>query len=112
MLLGSIAATAVDVQAISDIPAGNLQVVLGKIYGKAEYAANGVGEAIYKADQANTRLNSVEGIAADASSTAYNAKGQLDGYVAPKVGQLDSEMTQVFAELGLTRSGATATAAE
>ncbi len=108
-LLGLIAATAVDVQAVADIPAGNLQVVLGKIYGKAQYAADGVGEAIYKADQANTRLDSVEGVASDASSIAYGAKGQLDNYVAPKVGQLDSEMNQVFAELGLTRASSTPT---
>lgn len=36
-------ATAVDVAAISDLPAGNLQDTLGAIYGKAEYAATAAG---------------------------------------------------------------------
>lgn len=54
-------ATAVDVAAISDIPAGNLQDVLGQIYGKAEWAAGEVGSALYKADAAQAKADSLEG---------------------------------------------------
>lgn len=39
-----VAAVDVTVAAIDDIPAGNLQVVLGTIYGKAQYAADTVGQ--------------------------------------------------------------------
>lgn len=109
-------ATGIDVAIIADIPANNLQAVLGTIYGKAVYAANGVGEAIYKADQANGRLDvvegslgtvssvafganskvdtliprvdAVEGVAADASSTAYAAQGTAE-YAAGAAGFLD-----------------------
>lgn len=104
MLLGMIAATAVDVAAVGDIPAGNLQAVLGAVVGKAQYAADTAGSAEYKADQATLRLDAVEGKATDASTVAYEAKGQLDGYVAPRVGKMDAEMTQVFTALGMTRS--------
>lgn len=54
-------ATAVDVAAIDDLAATNLQDVLGQIYGKAKYAADGVGSAIYKADQAQAKADTLEG---------------------------------------------------
>ena len=96
-------ATAVDVAALGSapnvIPAGNLQAVLGSIYGKAVYAADGVGEAIYKADQANTRLDTLEGTAADASTTAYAAKGTAD-YAASQVGFLDYHLRQIATLVG------------
>ena len=125
----TLAATAVDVATISDIPAANLQSVLGTIYGKAVYAANGVGEAIYKADQANGRLDvvegslatvssvayqanskvdsltprvdAVEGVAADASSTAYAAQGTAD-YAAGAAGFLDYHVRQIAALVSYT----------
>ncbi|WP_313453377.1 hypothetical protein [Stutzerimonas nitrititolerans] len=99
-------ASGIDVGQIGDIPAGTLPSVLGTIYGKAQYAAESVGAAIYKADQANARIDAlegtvgyaasvggeavfrlneltprvdaVEGVAADASSTAYAAMGTAD----------------------------------
>lgn len=117
-------ASGVDVGVIADIPAANLQSVLGTIYGKSVYAANGVGEAIYKADQANGRLDvvegslstaasvafsanykidalvprvdAVEGVAADASATAYSAKGTAD-YVAGLAGFLDFHLREIAA---------------
>lgn len=124
-----LAATGVDVAAISDISAANLQSVLGTIYGKAVYAANGVGEAIYKADQANGRLDvvegslatvssvayqanskadtltprvdAVEGVAADASSTAYAAQGTAD-YAAGAAGFLDYHVRAIAALVSYT----------
>lgn len=54
-------ATAVDVASISDLPADNLQNILGQIYGKAEYAANAAGSAEYKADQAQAKADTLAG---------------------------------------------------
>ncbi|MBK3745449.1 hypothetical protein G3A39_40505 [Paraburkholderia aspalathi] len=99
-----VAATTITTAAIDDIPAGNVQGVLGTVYGKAQYAANNVGAALYDANLAKDIGNAAQGIATDASGVAYAAKGQLDNYVAPLVGKLDSEMSQIFTELGLTRS--------
>lgn len=124
-----LAATGVDVAAISDIAAGNLQSVLGTIYGKAQYAADAVGAAAYNATQANTRLDvvegslatvssvayqanskvdtltprvdAVEGVAADASSTAYAAKGTAD-YAAGAAGFLDYHLRQIAALVSYT----------
>lgn len=87
-----------------EIPAGNVQNVLGAVYGKAQYAANNVGKALYDADLAKSLANDAQGTATDASSVAYAAKGELDNYVKPLVGKLDGEMSQIFTELGLTRS--------
>jgi hypothetical protein len=87
-----------------EIPAGNVQGVLATVYGKAQYAANNLGKALYDADLAKTLANAAQGTANDASSVAYACKGELDNYVKPLVGKLDSEMAQVFTELGLTRS--------
>lgn len=56
-----VAATAVDVAAVDDLAADNLQVVLGQIYGKAKYAADGVGSAIYKAEAAQAKADTLEG---------------------------------------------------
>lgn len=63
-------ATAVDVAVIADIPANNLQVVLGTIYGKAVYAADNVGAALYDADYAKTLANNAQGTATWAGDTA------------------------------------------
>lgn len=38
-----VAATAVEVAAFEDVPAGDLQTVLGTVYGKAVWAAEAVG---------------------------------------------------------------------
>ncbi len=54
-------ATAVDVASIDDLPASDLQDILGQIYGKAQYAANEVGAAIYKAEAAQTKADQLEG---------------------------------------------------
>lgn len=56
-----VAATAVDVAAIDDLPADNLQNILGSIYGKAQYAASAAGAAEYKADQAQAKADTLEG---------------------------------------------------
>ena len=87
-----------------EIPAGNVQGALASVYGKAQYAANNVGAALYDANLAKNLANAAQGTATDASNVAYAAKGQLDSYVAPLVGKLDSEMSQIFTELGLIRS--------
>lgn len=93
-----VAAVAVDVAAIGTgvdlIPAGNLQDVLSTIYGKAVYAANGVGEAIYKADQANGRLDVVEGTAAYAVTAAGEAKGQSQ-WAADKISAIHYHVQQI-----------------
>lgn len=109
-------ASGIDVSAFSDVAAANLQAVLGTVYGKAQYAADAVGSAIYKADQANARIDAlegtvgyaastggeaiyrlneltprveaVEGVAADASAVAYAAQGTAD-FAASLAGFLD-----------------------
>lgn len=88
-----VAATTVTVAAVDDIPANNLQVVLGSIYGKAQYAANEVGAATYKADQANSRLDSAEG------TIQYAADG---------VGTLDYHLRQIADLVGYTMPAAVA----
>ncbi len=97
-------ATAVTVAQVADIPAGNLQNVLGAIYGKAVYAADNVGAALYKADQAQAKADEVAGQAQYAADTAGATAGTVDNYVAPLTGKMNAEMDQVFAALGLTRS--------
>jgi hypothetical protein len=97
-------AVAVNVPAIADIPAGDLVQTLGTVYGKAVYAADNVGAALYKADQAQAKADEVEGKAQYAADTAGATAGTVDNYVAPLVGKMDSEMNQVFAALGLTRA--------
>jgi len=82
-----VAATAVDVAAIDDIPAGNLQVVLGKIYGKAQWAADTVGQ--------------VGGTAQWAADTAGAAQGTAQ-YAADNVGFLDYHIRQIGALVGYT----------
>lgn len=56
-----VAATAVTVDPIDDLPLDNLQNTLGAIYGKAQYAANAAGAAEYKATQAQNKADSLEG---------------------------------------------------
>ena len=82
-----VAATAVDVAAIDDLDADNLQVVLGQIYGTAKWAAGEVGAAVYKADQANTRLDTMEGTVQ---------------YAADNVGFLDYHLRQIAALVSYT----------
>ena len=94
-----VAAVDVTVAAIDDIPAGNLQVVLGTIYGKAQYAADTVGQ--------------VQGQAQWAADTAGAAQGTAQ-YAADNVGFLDYHIRQIAAEVGYTvppaPTGASATA--
>lgn len=82
-----VAATAVDVAAIDDLDADNLQVVLGQVYGKAKWAADEVGAAAFKADQANTRIDGMEGTVQ---------------YAADKAGFLDYHIRQIAALVGYT----------
>ncbi|NTE96737.1 hypothetical protein [Agrobacterium tumefaciens] len=97
-------AVAVNVPQIADIPAGTLPDTLGAIYGKAVYAADNVGAALYKAEQAQAKADTIEGQAQYAADTAGATAGTVDNYVAPLVGKMNSEMDQVFAALNLTRS--------
>lgn len=87
-----------------EIPAGNVQGALATIYGKAQYAANNVGAALYDANLAKDLANAAQGTATDASNVAYSTKGTVDNYLSPLVGKLNSEMDQLFTELGLVRS--------
>lgn len=68
-----VAATAVTVDPIDDLPLDNLQNTLGAIYGKAQYAATAAGEA----------------------------KGQSQ-YAADGIGFLDYHLRALAAEVGYT----------
>lgn len=88
----SIAATTVDVAVLAsgtaqEVPAGNLQGVLGQILGKAAYAADGTGAAIYKADQAQATADTIQGTAQ---------------YAADKAGYLEYHLQQIAALVGYT----------
>lgn len=82
-------ASAVTVYPIDDLPMGNLQDILGQIYGKAQYAANNVGAALYKADQAQAKADQIDGKAQYAADTAgfveYHLRQIADivGYTVP-----------------------------
>lgn len=82
-----VAATAVDVASIDDLPAANLQETLSAIYGKSQYAANAAGAAEYKADQAQAKADSLEG------SVAYATSG---------VGTIDYHLREIAALVGYT----------
>ena len=82
-----VAATAVDVAAVGDIAPDNLQVVLGQIYGKATYAADGVGAATYKAEAAQAKADNLEG------SISWATAG---------VGTIDYHLRQIAASVGYT----------
>lgn len=117
-----VASTTVSCSVIGTLPnliaAQNLQSVLSVIHGNAvdasttAYAAKGIAEdgssVAYAAkaigDDASATAYSALGKAEDASTVAYAAKGTLENYVAPLVGKMDSEIDQIFATLGLTRS--------
>lgn len=86
-----IAATGIDVAVLADIPAGNLQTVLGSIYGKAQYAADAVGSAIYKADQANGRIDAFEGTLTYAAGAAGEAVYRLNE-LTPRVDALEGSV--------------------
>ncbi len=82
-------ASAVTVYPIDDLPMGNLQDILGQIYGKAKYAADGVGAATYKAEQAQAKADQIDGKAQYAADTAgfveYHLRQIADivGYTVP-----------------------------
>lgn len=82
-----VAATAVDVASIDDLPADNLQNILGAIYGKAQYAAGAAGAAEYKADQAQAKADTLE--------------GQI-GWAAAGVGTLDYHVRIMAGLIGYT----------
>lgn len=92
-----VAAVDVTVAAVDDIPAGNLQVVLGTIYGKAQYAADTVG--------------SVQGQAQWAADTAGAAQGTAQ-YAADAAGFLDYHVREIAALVGHPMPAPTAAAAE
>jgi len=91
-----VAAVDVTVAAIDDIAAGNLQSVLGTIYGKAQYAANAAGSA--------------EGTANWAANAAGAAQGTAQ-YAADGVGFLDYHLRQIGNLVGYTVPVMPATAA-
>lgn len=70
---------------------GNLQDILGQIYGKAQYAADNVGAALYKADQAQAKADTIEGQAQWAANAVgflhYHLQqiGDQVGYVVPAI---------------------------
>lgn len=77
-------ATAVDVAVIDDLAADNLQVVLGQIYGKAQWAAGEVGSALYKAEAAQAKADSLEG----SINWATAGVGTIDYHVRVMAGLL------------------------
>ncbi|MBI1620004.1 hypothetical protein IOD40_04915 [Aquamicrobium sp. cd-1] len=108
-----VAATSVTVAAIDDIPANDLQTVLGTIYGKAQYAADEVGAASYNANQANTRLDAFDTSVPAAAGQAAAADGKVDAltirvdsmegtvqWAADKTGFLDYHLRQIAALVG------------
>lgn len=82
-----VAAVSVTCDAIDDIPASDLQTVLGTIYGKAQYAADTVG--------------AVQGQAQWAADTAGAAQGTAQ-YAADGVGFLDFHLRAIAQEVGYT----------
>lgn len=92
-------ATGVDVAIIADIPAGNLQAVLGSIYGKAQYAADAVGAAIWKADQANGRIDAMEGTVGYAASAAGEALYKVNE-LTPRVDALEGSVAYATGATG------------
>ena len=70
-------ATAVDVNASGDIPASNLQVFLDGLVGKAQYAADAAGAAVFKAQQAQSSADAIAGTA----NYAAGGVGTIDYHV-------------------------------
>lgn len=93
-------ASAVTVYPIADLPMGNLQDILGQIYGKAQYAADNVGAALYKADQAQAKADQLEGQIQYAADTAgfvdYHLRQIADivGYTMPASKQAGEEAAE------------------
>lgn len=89
-----VAATAVEVSPIDDLPLDNLQNTLGAIYGKAQYAAGAAGSAEFKATQAQTKADSLEGSIGWATQKVgalhYHLQqlGNSVGYTVPDLGDL------------------------
>lgn len=77
-------ATAVDVAAVDDLAADNLQNVLGQVYGKAKWAADQVGAALYKADQAQAKADTLEG----SINWATAGVGTIDYHVRVMAGMI------------------------
>lgn len=86
-----VAATAVEVAAFADVPAGDLQSTLGTVYGKAVYAADNVGAALFDANLAKEMANDAAG------------KGQ---YAADKAGFLDYHVRAIATQIGYTMPAA------
>ncbi len=91
-----VAAVDVTVAAIDDIPADNLQNVLGTIYGKAQYAANAAGSAEGTAQYAADGVGFLD----------YHLRqiGNLVGYtvpVMPATAALMAQQEQAAAEPAL-----------
>ncbi|ASV45038.1 hypothetical protein SopranoGao_15 [Klebsiella phage SopranoGao] len=82
-----VAATAVTVDPIDDLPLDNLQNTLGAIYGKAQYAASAAGSAEYKATQAQNKADSLEGSI---------------GWATDKVGFVEYHLRAMADEIGYT----------
>lgn len=78
-------ASDVTVAAVDDIPAADLQTVLGSVYGKSQYAASAAGSA--------------EGTASWAANAAGAAQGTAQ-YAADGVGFLDYHLRQIAAQIG------------
>ena len=76
-----VAATAITTTVIAggtpnEIPAGDVQGALSTVYGKAVYAADNVGAALYDANLAKELANGAQGTATDASNVAYAEIGR------------------------------------
>jgi hypothetical protein len=86
-----VAATAVEVAAFADVPAGDLQSTLGTVYGKAAYAADNVGGALYDANLAKDMAGVADG------------KAQ---YAADRAGFLDYHVRAIATQIGYTMPAA------
>lgn len=80
-------ATAVDVANVGDIPANNLQDFLGAVVGKAQYAADAAGSALFKAEAAQTSADAIAGTA---------------NYAAAGVGTIDYHVRIIAGLVGYT----------
>lgn len=84
-------ATDVMIEAVDDLPRDNLQNMAGAIYGKAKYAADQVGSALYKAEHAQETADSISGQAQWSANAVgflhYHLKavGEVVGYDVPEI---------------------------
>lgn len=77
-------ATAVDVDQVGPYPPANLQVMLGNLQGQTQYAADAAGSAEYKADQAQSKIDQVEGTV----TWAAGAVGTMDYHLREIANQI------------------------